>query len=162
LIGAVIGLGLAVGFSIQGLSWAGITLASMAALLAAAVITSSSHAMRSSDCLAVTSYMMLSAAVCLVLLSLAQGDLKLPVTPEGWFGFAGVAATHTIGTLAFFAAIPLLGAVRATMITNLEPVLGIVFAMLILGERLSPAQATGIAIVICSIFAMEMARPTAR
>jgi len=162
LIGAVTGLGLAVGFSLQGLSCAGIALASMAALLAAVVITCSSFAMRSSDSLAVTSYMMLSATVCLVLLSLAQGDLKLPATAEGWFGFAGVAATHTIGTLAFFAAIPLLGAVRAAMITNLEPVLGIVFAMLILGERVSPAQATGITMVIASIFAMEMARPMAR
>ena len=47
------------------------------------------------------------------------------------------------------------------MITNLEPVLGILFAMLTLGERLSPVQAVGIALVIVSIFAMEMKRPTA-
>ena len=60
-----------------------------------------------------------------------------------------------------FGAIPLLGAVRAAMITNLEPVLGIAFAMLILGERMSPVQGTGIALVIASIFAMEMKRPTA-
>ena len=48
------------------------------------------------------------------------------------------------------------------MITNLEPVLGILFAMLILGERMSPVQGTGIALVIASIFAMEMKRPTKR
>jgi drug/metabolite transporter (DMT)-like permease len=162
LTGAIIGLGLAVGFSSEGLSGLGIALAFMAALLAAAVITGSSLAMRNSDSLAVTSYMMLSAALCLVALSLARCDLKLPVTAAGWLGFTGVAIAHTTGTLAFFGAIPLLGAVRAAMITNLEPVLGILFAMLILGERISPTQGVGIAIVIASIFAIEMARPTAR
>ena len=115
--------------------------------------------MRNSDSLAVTSYMMLSAALCLVVFSF---DLKLPVTAEGWMGFAGVAIAHTIGTLTLFGAIPLLGAVRAAMITNLRPVIGILFAMLILGERMSATQGIGIAMVIASIFAMEMARPAER
>ena len=46
------------------------------------------------------------------------------------------------------------------MITNLEPVLGILFAMLILGEQMSLVQAAGVGLVIASIFAMEMKRPT--
>jgi len=156
LVAAVAGLALAVGFSLGGLSLPGIALASLASVMAAVVITASALAMRGSDSLAVTSYMMLSAALCLLAFSLAQGHVKLPTTGEGWLGFGGVALSHTIGTLTFFGAIPLLGAVRAAMITNLEPVLGILFAMLILGERLSPLQAAGIALVIASIFAMEM------
>jgi drug/metabolite transporter (DMT)-like permease len=160
LVAAVVGLALAVGFSLRGLSLLGVALASLAAVLAAVIITSSAVAMRDSDSLAVTNYMMLSAAVCLSVFSLAQGDVKLPATGEGWLGFGGVALSHTIGTLTFFGAIPLLGAVRAAMITNLEPVLGIVFAMLILGERMSPVQGTGTVLVIASIFAMEMKRPT--
>jgi drug/metabolite transporter (DMT)-like permease len=48
------------------------------------------------------------------------------------------------------------------MITNLEPVLGILFAMLILGERMSQIQGAGIAIVVVSILAMEMARQPSR
>ena len=161
LIAAVVGLALAVGFSLGGLSPLGVALASLAAVMAAVIITCSAAAMRDSDSLAVTSYMMLSAAVCLAVFSLVQGDVKLPVTGLGWLGLGGVALSHTIGTLTFFGAIPLLGAVRAAMITNLEPVLGILFAMLILGERLSAAQAAGIALVIASIFAMELRRPTA-
>ena len=161
LITALVGLALAVGFSVGGLSLLGVVLASLAAVMVAVIITASAVAMRDSDSLAVTSYMMLSAALCLSVFSLVRGDLKLPATEEGWLGFGGVALSHTIGTLVFFSAIPLLGAVRAAMITNLEPVLGIVFAMLILGERMSPVQGTGIALVIASIFAMEIKRPTA-
>jgi drug/metabolite transporter (DMT)-like permease len=162
LVAAVVGLALAVGFSLGSLSPLGVALASLAAVLAAVIITSSAVAMRDSDSLAVTSYMMLSAAFCLSVLCLAQSHVKLPATAEGWLGFGGVALSHTIGTLTFFGAIPLLGAVRAAMITNLEPVLGILFAMLILGERMSPVRGTGIALVIASIFAMEMKRPTER
>jgi len=54
----------------------------MAALMAAAVIACSSLAMRTSDGLAVTSYMMLSAAICLSALSFVQNDMKLPLTAE--------------------------------------------------------------------------------
>jgi drug/metabolite transporter (DMT)-like permease len=161
-VAAVVGLALAMGFSLGGLSLLGVALASLAAVLAAVTIAGSAVAMRDSDSLAVTSYMMLSAALCLSVLCLARADVKLPVTAEGWLGFGGVAVSHTIGTLTFFGAIPLLGAVRAAMITNLEPVLGILFAMVILGERMSPIQGVGIALVIASIFAMEMRRPTAK
>jgi drug/metabolite transporter (DMT)-like permease len=162
LVGAVVGLAMAVGSSLTGLSPLGIALASLAALMAAVIITGSTVAMRDTDSLTVTSYMMLSAALCLSTFSLAQGDVKLPTTGEGWLGFGGVALSHTIGTLTFFGAIPLLGAVRAAMITNLEPVLGVLFAMLILSERLSPVQALGIALVITSIFAMETKRQERR
>jgi len=136
LTAAIMGLGMSLGFSLDGVNLVGVALASMAALLAAAIIVGSSVVMRNSDSLAVTSYMMLFAALTLSILGLAQGSVKLPVTSEGWLGFGGVSLSHTIGTLAFFGAIPLLGAVRAAMITNLEPVLGILFAMLILGERM--------------------------
>jgi drug/metabolite transporter (DMT)-like permease len=160
MVAAIVGLALAVGFSLGGIGMPGIALAFLAAVMAAVIITSSAMVMRVSDSLTVTSYMMLSAAVCLSVFVLARGDVKLPSAGEGWLGFGGVALSHTIGTLTFFGAIPLLGAVRAAMITNLEPVLGIVFAMLILGERMSPLQGIGIALVIGSIFAMEIKRPT--
>ena len=158
LAAAIVGLGLAVGFSLGTLNWIGIALALVAAVLGAVIIIGGSHAMKKSDSLAVTCYMMLSAAATLVVISLIQGDMRLPVTLQGWTGFGGVAIAYTIGTVTFFAAIPFLGAVRAAMISNLEPVLGILFAVAVLGEAISPLQAVGIVLVICSIFAMEAGR----
>ncbi|HKP22969.1 MAG TPA: DMT family transporter [Dongiaceae bacterium] len=158
LAAAIMGLGLAVGFSLGNLNWIGMALALTSAVLAAVVIIGGSHAMKSSDSLGVTCYMMVSAAASLVVICVIHGDLRLPVTLQGWTGFGGVAIAYTIGTVAFFAAIPLLGAVRAAMISNLEPVLGILFAMAVLGESVSPLQAIGIVLVIGSIFAMEAVR----
>jgi drug/metabolite transporter (DMT)-like permease len=158
LLTAIIGLGLAVGFSLGNLNWIGMALALTAAVLATVVIIGGARAMKSSDSLGVTCYMMLSAAASLVAICIIQGDLRLPVTLQGWTGFGGVAIAYTIGTVTFFAAIPFLGAVRAAMISNLEPVLGILFAMAVLGEGVSLLQAMGIVLVIGSIFAMEAGR----
>jgi drug/metabolite transporter (DMT)-like permease len=85
LVAAVVGLALAVGSSLVSLSLLGVTLASLAAVMAAVIITGSAVAMRETNSLAVTSYMMLSAALCLSAFSLARGDVKLPTTGEaGW------------------------------------------------------------------------------
>lgn len=158
LVAAIVGLGLAVGFSLSNLNLIGMALALTSAVLAAVVIIGGSHAMKNSDSLGVTCYMMVSAASILTVICAIHGDLRLPVTLQGWTGFSGVAIAYTIGTVTFFAAIPFLGAVRAAMISNLEPVLGILFAMAVLGEAVSPLQALGIALVIGSIFAMEARR----
>lgn len=158
LAAAFAGLGLAIGFSFSEVNLYGVALALMAAVIAAALIIGSSHAMRDCDSLVFTSYMMLSAALVLTGFAVTQG-MRWPVATMGWIGCAGVAIAYTIGTTTFFAAIPLLGAVRAAMISNLEPVLGILFAMAILGETVSPLQGLGIATVIGSIFAMEAMRP---
>lgn len=162
LAAALVGLGLAVGFSFGALNLFGVTLALMAALIAAIVIIGGSHAMKSCDSLAFTCYMMLSAAVTLAVFALFHGAVQLPVTLAGWAGFGGVSIAYTIGTITFFAAIPFLGAVRAAMISNLEPVLGILFAMAMLGETVSSLQGLGIVMVIGSIFAMEAGRRSAR
>jgi drug/metabolite transporter (DMT)-like permease len=158
LAAALVGLGLAVGFSFSALNLVGVALTLMAAVIGAIVIIGGSHAMRTSDSLAVTCYMMLSAAVALTMFGFVQGTVQWPVTLSGWAGFGGVAVAYTIGTITFFAAIPLLGAMRAAMISNLEPVLGILFAMAVLGEAVSPLQGVGIVMVIASIFAMEAVR----
>jgi drug/metabolite transporter (DMT)-like permease len=160
LAAAFAGLGLAIGFSFNDVNMFGVALALMAAVIAAALIIGSSRAMRECDSLVFTSYMMLAAAIVLAAFGLARG-MHWPVAPFGWVGCAGVAIAYTIGTTTFFAAIPLLGAVRAAMISNLEPVLGILFAMAILGETVSTLQGLGIATVIVSIFAMEATRPRA-
>ena len=161
LAAALVGLGLAVGFSFGTLNLFGVMLALMAAVIAAVIIIGGSHAMKNCDSLVVTCYMMLSAAVTLATFSVVQGGVHWPVTLSGWIGCSGVAIAYTIGTITFFAAIPLLGAVRAAMISNLEPVLGILFAMAVLGETVSPLQGLGIVTVIGSIFAMEAGRRAA-
>jgi drug/metabolite transporter (DMT)-like permease len=103
-------------------------------------------------------YMMAAAATTLVLLFMVFGTLAWPTTVSGCIGLGGVAIGSTIGTLAFFCAMPVIGALRATMISNVEPIMGIVFAVLIVGEQISVLQGVGIAMVVASIIGMEISR----
>jgi drug/metabolite transporter (DMT)-like permease len=156
LIAAFAGLGLAVGLSFASFNLAGIALAALSSVTCVFVVVGNGRAMKQAGSLAVIFYMMLSASITLALPLLAFGTIALPETLSGWIGFGGVAVGYTVGTLAFFCAVPILGAVRSTMISNIEPLLGIIFALVILGERVSPLQGVGIALVLASIVVMEL------
>ncbi len=156
LLAAFGGLALAVGASFAQLNVTGIVLAAIAAITGSLVIIGNGRAAKEAGGLAVVFYMMLSAAITLVTAFMFCGDLELPAAATGWLGFAGVALGSTVGTLTFFCAVPMIGAVRATMISNVEPLLGIAFAVVLLGEELSGLQMAGIATVLASIVAIEL------
>lgn len=154
---ACVGLGLAVGFSSKDLNAPGVALAALGCVSCVGVIVLNGRAMKSANAMAVVFSMMASASVVLAA-GLSFGAWAAPGTPLGWIGLVGVAIGATVGTLTFFAAVAMIGTVRATMISNLEPLLGILFAVLILGEVIGPWQAAGIAMVLASIVFMERAR----
>lgn len=156
LTGALVGLGLAIGFSGEGLNLAGVGLAVTAMVTAAITIIANGRAMQYTSGLTVAFYMLASAAATLLILFPFFGTMALPTTASGWLGLLGVAIGATTGTIAFYCGMAWIGAVRAAMISNLEPVLGVIFAMTIVGESLTLIQAAGIALVLSSIIAMEI------
>ncbi len=158
LMGALVGLGLAIGFSFDTPDPLGIGLATMAMVATAIVIVGNARAMKQAPALSVGFYMMLSAAAALAVLFFLFGSLALPTTRLAWIGYIGVAIAATTGTLTFMCGMAYVGAARAAMITNLEPVLGILFAIVILGETVTLLQGAGIVIVIGAIFVMERQR----
>jgi drug/metabolite transporter (DMT)-like permease len=127
LVVAFAGLGLAIGFSLENLNLSGIALAALSAIAIVFVIVGNARAMKQASGIVVVFYMMGSAGVTQSILFLIFGTYTPPITALGWIGFAGVAFASTAANLAFFGAVPILGAVRATMITNIEPLLAIVF-----------------------------------
>lgn len=155
LVAALIGLALAIGFSFEKPSLIGIGLATLAMVVTVIVIIGNSRAMREAPAISIGFYMMLSAALVLAVLFTMVGSLALPATTLAWAGFIGVAVAATTGTLTFMCGMAIVGATRAAMISNLEPVLGVLFAIAVLGETVTSLQAIGIVVVIGSIFAME-------
>jgi drug/metabolite transporter (DMT)-like permease len=155
LAAALFGLWLALGSSFENLDALGIALAVTAMVATAIVILANARAMAEAPAMSVGFFMMVSAAAVLSLLFAIFGDLALPTTTPGWTGFIGVAVAATTGTLAFLCGMAQIGATRATMITNLEPILGVLFALGVLGEQVSVHQGIGIAVVIAAIFANE-------
>ena len=158
LVAALVGLCLAIGFSSETPNPFGLGLATIAMVVTAIVIVWNAQAMQEAPAMSVGFYMMLSAAVVLGVLFAIFGHLALPTSRPAWIGFGGVAVAATTGTLAFMSGMAYVGATRAAMISNLEPVFGVLFAIAALGERVTLLQAFGIATVIAAIFVMELDR----
>jgi drug/metabolite transporter (DMT)-like permease len=119
------------------------------------MIVGNAAAMKEADSVLVIFYMVLSATVILAIAHPFYGTLNLPAGIRGWTGFLGVGIAYTVGITLFFAAIPMLGATRAAMMSNIEPIFGIVGAALVLGESVSIIQGCGILLVLGSIILME-------
>ena len=89
------------------------------------------------------------------MVSLAFWELNLPQTTQGWVGYIAVPVFYTIAISAFFAGISLIGAVRASLVMNLEPVGSIALGFILLGQVLTPRQLLGAAIVIGAVTATK-------
>lgn len=70
----------------------------------------------------------------------------------GWTGIAAVCILFTIGQLCLFSGTKHTGSAQASLILNVEPLVSIGAAMLLLGERLAFSQSIGVAVVITALF----------
>lgn len=155
---ALLGLGLVISFSIEKIDLVGLCLAATAMAVTAIVIVANSRAMTQAPAVSVCFFMMLSTAAVLTALFALFGDLALPTTTLSWVGFTGVAIAATTGTLTFLCGMTYVGATRAAMLTNLEPVVGVLFAICVLDEEITLIQGVGILVVIASIIFLERQR----
>jgi len=102
------------------------------------------------------------ASACAVgcgLLLAMHGEIDLPATARGWIGVLGNAIGYTVGLSCLFEAIRRLGAVRTAIAGNLEPVVSVALAAIVLNETLSGAQLAGGAVVLAGIALAQQGRP---
>lgn len=95
----------------------------------------------------------LAISVCLLAaLALLFGDgLALPHGRDGWLAFAMMLLSFTIGFIAVYTAIQIVGPVRTATVLNMEPIVTILLAVLLLGEHMTNNQIFGGSIVFCAI-----------
>lgn len=144
----------------------GIGLALGAALVYAVYIVVGTRVLREVDPLAASSVICAGAAGSYVLLAgLAahSGEaVRFPATAAGWLPVVSLALVSTALAIAtFFAGLRRLGATLTSVISTLEPVVSVTAAAVVLGERVSPLQALGGAIVVgtAAWLALRPARP---
>jgi drug/metabolite transporter (DMT)-like permease len=153
LVIAFCGLALALSVSFGRLDPRGLALAGFAAVCVAVQVCGVAHAVRRATPAVVTFHMMLSASVILVVALAATGGPTWPVTAGGWFATAGAAVAFLIALLCFYSGLPLIGPMRAALFINLEPVVAIATAFVLLGEALGSLQLVGAAMVLGAVFA---------
>ena len=151
IAGAFLGVALATGSAPQSLDPLGVALAVGAAASAAIVIFFGAKLCRTVGSVPSCMLAFISAAIIIAVWTFAFGDIGVPNSPMGWVGVAGAGLTFAIGVLSFFTALKVLDSVRATIISNMEPLFAIMISFVALGEILSPIQLAGVAFVLVSV-----------
>lgn len=156
LLVAFAGLVLALGPSFDVLNWRGIACALAGALGMAIAVTFSGAVMRQNDALAVNACTNGWAAIALGAYMAAAGSVALPTTGLGWTGIVGATLCYIVAFSTWLLSLRMIEPIRVAILFNIEPVVTITAAWLVLGERLGPLQLLGGALVIAAIAGMTL------
>ncbi len=89
-----------------------------------------------------------NAAGLVMILPLMPGNLALPTASAGTLALGLATLFYLVAILSQFEALARLSAAREAFLLNLEPVVSILLASLVLNETLSPIQLSGMILVI--------------
>jgi drug/metabolite transporter (DMT)-like permease len=84
----------------------------------------------------------------------------LPRSTAGWSALVAVALVGTVvAVAAFFAALERLGPADTSVVSTAEPVVSVLVAALVLGERLGPLQVVGGVLVLVAVVVLARLSP---
>ena len=152
---AFFGIMIMLGSSLGSADLKGVVLALMAAVATAINAILIVRYFRQINVFVATFHFSIYGFVTLLLLGLSLQGFSCPTTLEGWVGTVGVGVLQTIGTPMYLFAIAKIGALKAGMATNIQPVAAITEAWILFGELLSLGQAFGGLTVLIAIAFMQ-------
>lgn len=156
-IAAFAGLAIAFGPSFDGLDWRGVALAAAAAASLTAMFIFSAVALRHVGVVSITFYSNIGSFSVMVAIVYAFGGPALPTADVGWGGLIGSGLCYAVGIFLHFGAINVIGAARTAMAFNLEPLIAMILAALLLGESLTLVQYAGGGLVIVALVMTSLA-----
>lgn len=148
---AFTGIVIALSPSLSELDWRGIALAFVAAVSTAVTFILSRRLVSELGVLTFTMYVSAGSTFLIMGVILLVGGIALPQNTSGWTGLSGAAFGFVVGILAMFTAIKHVGSAATAMLLNLEPLISILAAALVLGERLTMLQFTGAIMVVSAL-----------
>jgi probable blue pigment (indigoidine) exporter len=155
---AFLGLGLIIGASPAQLAVFGLLAAVGAALTRAAMLLITRATLAGADARLVTWYTLWSSTLVFVGLSLATWNWQPPYTALGWVAFVGLSFTTTTAILTLYVSTQRIGPFRTALYMNLEPLMTSVLSAVILGDRMTPLQVAGGAVMIAALCAFQLRR----
>ena len=148
---AFFGLAICLGPSWEVLDWRGIALVLGGALCSAGMIIGASKATK---LVSMTDLVFLSNTVGVIFVGLLlylTDSFSLSHTIDGWSGIAVICILFIIGQLSLFAATKSIGSTQTSLILNIEPLVSIGAAIMLLGENLVFSQSLGVAVILLAL-----------
>lgn len=158
LAAAFVGIALVLQVSFATLHPLGILCAMIAAVGMAVTTLISSRILVRADSRRMTLHIAISASAIYIGAALATGGAAWPHGITGWARLALLPMIYLVAALGWYTCLPMLGPMRASLMSNAEPVFTVVFAAILLGEFLSPQQMAGAALIVGAIFAIQLFR----
>ena len=145
---AFAGLAIALSPSFHSLDWRGIALSFLAAIGTALTLILSKRLIAEQGVFTFTLYMSAGSVVVITGILWITDGIAPPNETTGWIGLSGATFGFAVGVLAMFTAIQFVGPAPTALMMNLEPLVSIIAAAVVLGERLTPLQLAGAIMVV--------------
>jgi len=135
----------------------GALLALAASLTYTAYILVSDRIVGEIDPFALALLVLTGATASFTVAGLVTGSLDLALSGEAWLWLILIALVSTVVAVsAFFAGLRRVGPSEAAILSTFEPPVTVALAFLVLGERLTPAQLLGGALVLAAVVLLQM------
>ena len=157
-VAAFIGLAMMLGARLGDVELLGVVGALAAAVLRVVSLLITRASLHNTDSRLNTWYSLVPSTMVFVLASLLTQTWNPPQSALGWAAFAGMSVTSTLSVLTIFVSITRIGAFRTALIMNLEPLVSTLGSVALLGEVLTPVQATGGALMLVALCAFQLRR----
>jgi drug/metabolite transporter (DMT)-like permease len=152
-----VGLVLLLGASFQGVRLEGVLSVLGAAVIYSCYIVIGNRILQNIDPLVTSLYVCASAGLTFLLYGVVCGEFLLTMSPAGWLSILGIAVFPTLfGVIGFFAGLRLIGATNASIISMLEPLMTVLLSALLLGERITPLQGLGGAVLLLGAIILQI------
>ncbi|MDF1722837.1 MAG: DMT family transporter [Minwuia sp.] len=157
IVFAFVGLALMLGSSVGDSDWRGVVFSLVAAFATAINAILVARFFRQTNVFLMTFHFSWTALVVLALIGIFLAEVRLPNGPSGWGGVIGVAVLQASAMPMYLYSISRIGALKAGMATNVQPVTSIAEAWVLFDEVLSALQAFGGVLVLGGIILMQWA-----
>lgn len=151
LAGSFAGLILLVGGAELHIAW-GLVFAIAAPVIYTAYILLSESVMSRVQAVGASAVIMSGAGIAFAVIAALQGELKPPASGDGWLVVLALALIPTmIAISTFLAGLPRVGAARASLLSTWEPVVTVILAVIIFGDRFALVQALGGVLILAAV-----------
>jgi drug/metabolite transporter (DMT)-like permease len=158
LVVSFAGVAMLVGGATFQITWA-LVLAIASPVVYTGYILVGERVMGSAPALAASAVIMTGAAAAFSILAVLAGQFALPQTARGWMVVVGIALVPTMVAISLFlAGLPRVGSARAALLSTWEPVVTVLLAVVLLGDRLSWIQLLGGVLVLLAVITVQLTR----